>query len=118
MRSEAEAETGRIFYSPPRPAPSLVFILRPRPASSRKKLSPPRPAPLFQAISINGIDTKGRNEEDFLLPASPRPVSSFYFSSPPRFGLCSEGARGSDGGEGGSSSGISIALTGYIFLRD
>jgi hypothetical protein len=121
---EPEAETGRIFYSPPRPAPKkispaspapkkispasprpeksfprlapprkkfppprpappLVFILHPRPASPRKKLSPPRPAPLFQGISINGIDTKGRNGEGFLLPASPRPVSIFYFSSPP-----------------------------------
>ncbi len=60
---QTEAETGRIFYSPPRPAPPLVFILR------------PRPAPLFQGTSINGIGTKGRNWEDFLLPASPRPVS-------------------------------------------
>jgi hypothetical protein len=58
--------------------------LRPRPASPREQLSAPRPTPLFQGISINGIGTKGRNGEDFLLPALPRPVSSFYFSSPPR----------------------------------
>jgi hypothetical protein len=31
------------------------------------------------------VNYRGRNGEDFLLPASSRPVSSFYFSSPPRF---------------------------------
>ncbi len=58
--------------------------MRPRPASPREKLSPPRPAPLFQGISINGIGTKGRNGEDFLLPASPRPEKSFPRLAPPK----------------------------------
>jgi hypothetical protein len=35
---------GEDFLLPASPAPPLVFILRPRPASPRKKLSPPRPA--------------------------------------------------------------------------
>jgi hypothetical protein len=75
------------FFTP-RLAPPLVFILRPHPASSRKKLSPPRPAPLFQGISINGIDTKGRNVEDLLLPTSPCPAKTGpRLVSPPRFGL-------------------------------
>ncbi len=64
--------------------PKRGGFFTPRPASSFYFTSPPRLAPLFQGISINGIDTKGRNREDFLLPASPRPVSTFYFSSPPR----------------------------------
>jgi hypothetical protein len=50
---------------------------------------------LFQGVSISGIDTKGRNGEDFLLPASPRsekvfpasprPEKSFPRLAPPRF---------------------------------
>ncbi len=32
---------------------------------------------------IECVVTRGRNGEDFLLPASPRPVSGFYFASPP-----------------------------------
>jgi hypothetical protein len=48
--------------TPPHPTPPPVFILR------------SRPAPLFQDISINGIDTKGRKAEDLLLPASPHPA--------------------------------------------
>jgi hypothetical protein len=87
----------------PRFAPPLIFIFRLRPASPRKNLSPLRPAPLSQDIFTNSTDTKDRNGKDFLLPTplrpeksfphlapkkvfptSPRPVSSFYFSSPLR----------------------------------
>jgi hypothetical protein len=79
-----EAETGRIFYSPLRPAPPLIFIFRPRPASPRKKLSPLRPAPLCQGIFINSTDTKDRNGKDFLLPTPLRPEKSFPRLAPPR----------------------------------
>jgi hypothetical protein len=39
---EAEAETGRIFYSPPRRAPKKVFPASPRPEKSFPCLAPPR----------------------------------------------------------------------------
>jgi hypothetical protein len=76
------------FFTP-RPEKSFSRFAPPR-----KKLSPLRPAPLSQGIFTNSTDTKDRNGKEFLLPTPlrpeksfprlPRPVSSFYFSSPLR----------------------------------
>ncbi len=49
--------TERIFYSPPCPAPSLVSIFHPRPASPRQKWSPPRfPAPFRSLMESHLTD--------------------------------------------------------------
>ncbi len=60
LHKRSEAETGRIFYSPL------------------------RPAPLSQGIFTNSTDTKDRNGKDFLLPTLLRPEKSFPRLAPPR----------------------------------
>ena len=63
----SETETGRIFYSPPRPdqkklltaptRPELNLSFAPRPASTRKKLllAPPRPEKNFYSPRLAPI---------------------------------------------------------------
>jgi hypothetical protein len=81
LHKRSEAETGRIFYSPLRPAP-------PRHEKSSPRFAPPR---FLKVFLLTALTPKTETERIFysplcfapkkVFPASPRPVSSFYFSS-------------------------------------
>jgi hypothetical protein len=82
----SEAETGRIFYSPPRPAPKKVFPAPPRPEKSSPRFAPSR---FLKVFLLTALTPKTETERIFysplrfatkkVFPASPRPVSSFFF---------------------------------------
>jgi hypothetical protein len=72
-----EAETGRIFYYPPRLAPKKVF-----PTSPLKKLSPPR---FLKVFPLTVLTPEAATERIFYSP--PRLAPKKVFPTPPRFGL-------------------------------